>query len=497
MLPWLAVALLAGGYGAAFALLFPGSLMLFFVPILLLGLGVIWALPDSATAPTRLLTGLFFAFLLGAILWPDYLALSLPGLPWITLRRVIAAPLVLALLICASISSSFRKQVGQTLAAEPVVTRLFLAFVAIQFLSLPLSRELDASIDDLIVAQLYWTAMFLAGCYVFRRPGSVERWATFLCLTLVPLSALAIWEWSRSQVPWAGSIPSFLRVEDEQVQRILTGAARAATGKYRVQSVWTTSLGFAEFLALITPFLIHFVVGPFRFFTKLLALAALPLTFFLIVLTDARLGAAGFFLSFILYLGAWAGVRWKQSESSLFGPAITLAYPVLLAMFVAATLFIGRLQRMVWGGGEHQPSTNARNDQYAKGFDILAGNPIGHGVGRGGDTLAYTNLAGVQTIDTYYVLIALEYGVLGFIAYYGMLIWASVRSGATLLKSSKLNKETTLLMPLCLSVLVFITLKAVFSEDDNHPLIFMMLAAMLALIARSKAEDRQGQRGES
>jgi hypothetical protein len=120
-------------------------------------------------------------------------------------------------------------------------------------------------------------------------------------------------------------------------------------------------------------------------------------------------------LSFLLYLAAWGILRWRQSRESLFGPAITLAYPLIFAAFIAATFTVGRLRRMVWGGGEHQFSTDARRVQYERGFEILAGNPFGHGIGMGAETLGFTNLAGVLTIDTYYLAIALEYGVIGFL----------------------------------------------------------------------------------
>ena len=46
---------------------------------------VIWALPDLNWAPTRSLEWLFLPVLIALIGWPDYLAIELPGLPWITL----------------------------------------------------------------------------------------------------------------------------------------------------------------------------------------------------------------------------------------------------------------------------------------------------------------------------------------------------------------------------------------------------------------------------
>ena len=40
----------------------------------------------------------------------------------------------------------------------------------------------------------------------------------------------------------------------------MSGSSRAATGIYRVQSKFTTPLGFAEFLALSAPFILHIMM---------------------------------------------------------------------------------------------------------------------------------------------------------------------------------------------------------------------------------------------
>jgi hypothetical protein len=474
-------------YGILVGLGTPDFLLPLTLPLLLLALAVIWVLPESERVPGRALEGLFFAFFIAVVLWPDYLAVDIGGLPWITARRVISAPLAVVFLIALSMSALLRREIKAVLAASPVLSRFLIGFVIIQILSIALSRNVPLSIDKLVVAQLYWTLIFFVGCWVFSRPGRAERWAAMLCLMMVPLALLGLWEWWRGQVAWAGRIPSFLKVEDEAVQRILAGGSRAATGKYRVISTFTTPLGFAEYLALITPFLIHFVMGAFRPIVRIAAAFALPFTFFMVTLTDSRLGAAGFLLSFVLYLAAWGVLRWRNHHGSLFGPAVTLAYPLLFAGFIAATFTIGRLRRLVWGGGEHQFSTEAREIQYAQGFDILAGNPIGHGIGMGAERLGYTNLAGVLTIDTYYLLIALEYGLIGFALYYGMLLLGIGKAGSTLLNAREPDRETLLLVPLAISMVVFVVIKSVFSQESNHSIIYMMLAAIMALSARLKA----------
>ena len=478
-------AIAATAYGSLVALFAHRFFLQLLLPLLFLALLVIWVLPETRNAPRRLVHILFFGFLLGFVLWPDYLALALPGLPWITIRRIISVPLAVTLLICISVSGEARREIYAVLRATPLAAKLFLAFVFLQLLSIALSRNPALSVEKFIVAQLYWTTAFFAGCYVFARQGTVARWAAIFCLMLIPLLISGYWEWRNSQVPWAGRIPWFLVVEDEVVARILSGAARAATGKYRVQGTSTTSLGFAEYLAMTTPFLIHYVVGAFRPAVRAAALLVLPLVYLMIVATDSRLGMAGFLLSFVGYVGMWAAVQWRSDKRSLFGPALSLGFPVIFILFITATFQVPRLHRMVWGGGEHQASTDARAEQYSQGFRLVARNPFGNGIGMGAETLGFRSGSDVLTIDTYYLLVALEYGVLGFLIYYGFLLVSAVKAGVTLLKAPSGNQETLYLIPLTLSLVIFIVIKSVFSVEANHPLIFMMLAAILALIARS------------
>src|SRR3546814_8369629 len=82
--------------------------MPFLVPVIALGLLVIWALPETHWAPTKTLAWLLIAFLIALPLWPNYLAIALPGMPWITLLRIIGAPMILLLLIALSVSAEFR-----------------------------------------------------------------------------------------------------------------------------------------------------------------------------------------------------------------------------------------------------------------------------------------------------------------------------------------------------------------------------------------------------
>jgi hypothetical protein len=472
-------------YGFFFSISIPARVMPFTVPIVVLGGLVIWSLPTGGYAPIKALEPLFMAFFAALTLWPNYLAIALPSLPWLTLLRIIGAPLIVVLLVCISASATFRSKLVDVLNADKVMSRLLIAVVVFQTITLPLSPDPGQSINRWVIAQVNWTSIFVVACVVFMRRGFATYWVWCWLVMLTILCVFGLWEARLSQVPWAGHIPSFLKVQDETVQRILAGASRAATGIYRVQAVSTTSLGMAEILGLSIPFAMHLTFERNPLLLRILTGLYIPFAVYLILLTDSRLGVVAALASVMFYLLIWALLRWRQIKKSMFGPAIVLAYPLIFAAFVASTFFIGRLRAQVWGDGSQQASTESRIDQWIMAFPKIVRNPIGYGMGEGANVLGFANGAGIITIDSYYISILLEIGVLGFVAYYGLMlrgIWTAART----VIESPADQEIRLLLPIAVSLINYVIVKSVLSQDANHSVVFMMLGAIIALTYRAR-----------
>ncbi|HXU99998.1 MAG TPA: O-antigen ligase family protein [Caulobacteraceae bacterium] len=489
-----ALACLSMAYGATFALLAPQMTLALGAPLVALAGLTIWALPDTKRPPTSMLTPLLFAFQVGLILWPNYLALALPGLPWITLLRLIGTPLGIGLLVCFSVSASFRSNVASTTRATPWLPRLLLIFVGIQVVTLVFSSDIGHSVDWFLVTLANWTAIFFVSVYVFREPGRAELWTRLLWACAIIVCAIGVIEHHESHVPWRDYIPSFLKINDETVSAILIGGVRSDAGVYRVQSTFSTSLGLGEFLALTTPFVVHHGVQARSWLVRLVAAASIVLFAFVLVTTDSRLGMIGFGLGCLSYLLYWAVRRWRARADSLLGPAIALAYPAFFCAAVATTFVVHRLRARIWGNGPQASSDEGREEQLGIGIPKILSHPWGHGAGTGAKTLGFTELNGFVTIDNYYLSIALEYGVLGFIAFYGLFAMGAYYSTKWAFQRPTPG-ETGLLAPLAISLVTFIVLKSVFSQQDNHPLVFMMLGMVAALVWRLRNDPGAEQAG--
>lgn len=473
-------------YGAFFALIGQYLPALFIIPFVILSSVIVWALPETGTAPTRFMVGAFWAFLVSLIAWPNYLAIALPGMPWITLIRLSGFPMALALLISVSMSEPFRRTCAQTLAATPLIWKLLATFIVFQIISLPFSNALADSLQKFVLYQVEWTAIFFVSAYVFTKPGRATHWAIAIWLLAIVVSLIAAWEYKKGALPWAGHIPSFLKVENPDVARILQGQHRIESGYdlYRVQSTFSTSLGLAEYIALAVPFTVHFVVSKYPIALRLAAAASIPFFAFIIIATDSKIGSVGSLVTIVLYPLIWALLRWKHMRSSLLARAVVWAYPMFFVATIGASFFVHRLHNLIWGGADHAGSTEARVEQYRRGIPLLFSHPLGYGVGRGAEALGDYNELGVLTIDTYYMMIALDYGVFGFLAYYGMLMMGMFYTGKTLYHAPNDKKDYDILVPLFVAQAAFFVIKSVFSNQDNHPLIFMMLGMAAALAFR-------------
>ena len=481
----LVLALIAALHGLLFGFTLTYYLVELLIPTVIVSFIAIGLLPDNGRAFDKTITFFFFSFIAVLAVWPDYLALSLPGLPWVTAIRLVGIPLSIVFLISLSQSGSYRATLTSTLRQSGMVWKFLLAYFVIAAITLPLSETPTISLNKYIVALYSWLAIFLVAICTFKTPGRVRKFAQLLWVTTIISCLVGLQEYRMSEVPWAGRIPSFLKIEDPSIARILSGIVRAALGEHRVQGKFTTPLSFAEFLALVMPFLIHFMIAGRGYIERIAAGVTIPLVIFIIITTDSRLGVIGLILTVLGYLFFWALNRWRRERKSIFAPFIVIGYPVLSGFLLLSSFYVGRVRNAVWGSGAYQASNDARETQLADGLAIIARQPWGNGIGRAAETLGYTDLEGFLTIDSYYLSIALEVGVLGFIAYYGAFLLAIWQGTRVSLEASE-NEQTAWLAPAVLALINYFVIKSVLSQQENHPLVFALLGLVLALIYQVK-----------
>ncbi len=82
---------------------------------------------------------------------------------------------------------------------------------------------------------------------------------------------------------------------------------------------------------------------------------------------------------------------------------------------------------------------------------------------------------------------ALELGVIGFFVYFGMFLLAIVRGTQTVWRAP--TGDALYLVPVTIALANFFIAKSVFSQVENHPLVFMLLGASVGLMWRAKLDE--------
>lgn len=480
---WMAVISVVTFFYTSLFIILPRSLIpTLLIPLIALLLAVIWALPVREQRPGPLIEVCFWGFFASLLLWPNYLAISGPGLPWVTAARLFGAPMVLLLLIHGSSSLPFRAFVLRNLRSNRGIARAVVAFGVIQVLSILMSNAPTSTANRVMANQIAWTGVFFAGVWVFRKRRAIHWWLLSYLVMIAVLCVIAFLEMRNGGVLWANSVPSFLLLDDPVVAQILAGAYRLGE-LYRVVATATTPLSLAELMGLASPLILYAFFELKSLSIRVLLVILDAGTIYTITLTDSRLGMVGVLLGHTAYFMLYALKKRKFEKQSIMAAALFVSIPVVGALVVAAVLFVGRIRNSVLGNGRSEFSDDARADQISEGLRVIWRSPIlGFGSGMGGPELGFTNAAGVLTIDSYYLSILLDYGFIGFFIFYGLLISSFIRGIKVGFSGQSTEHHQSLVLGIFL--LNFFVIKAVLSQEENNPLMFMAIAGVASLAAK-------------
>jgi len=474
-------------YGLLVSVLPPFLLVPAAAPPAILTLVVIWALPDAPRAPVRMLARFFMIFSVIMLLWPNYLSFTFGGLPWISLRRLIGSVAVLLLLVCISTSKKFRADSAALLRASPWMTRLMLTFIAVEVISTFTSSAPGETINRFVDMQIMWTAMFFISAWYF---GTAEknsnRWVNAMLWSAAILMVIGAVEFRVQHVLWADHIPSFLKIQDEAVQQMLRPNFR---DRYRVVTTFSSPLSYGEFLALMAPLMLHKLTNSKTVLGLSLWVLADVILLVSCFLSGARLSMVGFIVAHVVYLLLWSIRRWRTQPGGLIGPALTMTYPALMIGLSILILSVDGLRLRVLGGGAAQYSNDARKEQFNLAVPAISHRPIfGYGPGEGAEAIGWRTLEGKISLDSGFLTIAADYGLVGFVCFYGAILIAIVQ----LARSGIFARGKDYPLPLALSsmLVALLTARSVLSQQDNNPLVFMMLGLSLALLYRTSQATR-------
>jgi O-antigen ligase len=476
---WFAAAAFFGGIiGLSLPGLMLGGLELYGVLLAAILFAALMLMPRRLSFSDSACWRLFVAALAVFAIYPSYISLQIAGLPWISPFRIMMAMLLFMWIYALRMSPVMAPRLSGYIRENRFFFGLLALFIACQFLSLPTSPQFSQALSKFLLFQLYWTFPFFAVLSLAATKNRLKLLGTLLIVFAMVQCLVGFLEARQERLLWLDYLPPGFGADSEFIQRIIQGQFRA--DGYRVQGSFSVSLVYAEFLVLMLPFaMFAFTDGKnalLRVAGLATAIAILPAQY----LSGSRLGMVGSIIVFAMLGSLYVFRIWRADRRSMVGALMLLLLPVALGLFMALLAASPRLQSLTIGGGQHQASTDTRLDMWMLGLPKIPARPLfGYGPGLGADTLGYTNLAGVLTIDSYWLSALLEFGILGFAAFFGMIACCIVVGARSYIARS--GEASGLGGPIAVALSAFIVIKLVLSQTDNHMLVFILMAMTLVV----------------
>jgi hypothetical protein len=402
------------------------------VPVgVLLGLAL-WLLPDVANPKDPPFHKLFLAYLILVVAWPSYVALALPGLPWITPARLVLAVLLVLALVHFAQNATLRQHVLATLTHDKWAARAWLGYYLVGFTVAVIGLTPATSIGILSNSLILNGLCMVIAAALFRRESAIWAVALTIALGLIAVLLIAVLENWMQMPPWINSIPSFMRVDENYLEIYTSPQARIGDGRYRVRSTFPVVLYFGFYLNLAMPVLFYMMArmkGP----KLLLGLALVPLIGHAVWAANARTAVLAVAFTLFGYAALLvarqllSGRRTDSLKSGLVVASITAALLIGAALVASSH----RAQVFMFGGAQHADSDAGRDQQWENTRDYLRGNLIGAGTGNSGNLVGVAQGNGVLAVDSYWISILVDNGVVGFVCYMSLwlrLIWLGINT---------------------------------------------------------------------
>lgn len=465
-----------------------GTLALKFVgfPIGIFTVLILWLLPDVDRPDKPPFMKLLTIYLALMALWPSYIAIVLPGLPWLTPPRIMLAVMLVMMLAHFPQDATSRRKVADLLTWDRWAFRLYVGYICIAIAVLPLARDPLGSFTYGLLQETLALAPMVMAAWLFATVGNVDRVLNVILLGGIASMLIAVLENIMQVPPWVGYVPSFMQIDPVAIEIIYSPQARVGDSRYRIRSVFPVVLYYTQYLNLLLPLFIY-KVWRAKGRARVLAWALVPLILHTVWFANARTAFIPLFSS-LFGLAGLVLIRtsfFRTRGDSLPGGIMVVLLLVCMGLMGGALATSHRLQMYTFGGAQHAASNDSREKQWENAWSQLAKNPIGVGVGNSPDVVGISNTKTTRpVVDSLWINQLVDIGVLGFVCYFGFyfrLVWIGVQ---TFLRAD--GEEEEMAGVLALGVLNFVISAYVISHTDNNYILMVFAIATLALARRQQ-----------
>jgi O-Antigen ligase len=450
---------------------------------------LLWVMPDLPLVWPGLIRKTFFVMLITDLCIPSYYTVQVPGLPWISARRLATFSLIVPFLIAIAASSEVRRRITERLACSSLIFICVAGYLVMATLSISTSVNRADSLSVLVDVILSWYVPFFAMIYIVRDNDDVVFILKIICFSGIFITAASFLEFVRHRNVFVDIFPKgmldHLIENNPNLAGLLPGArGHFRNGQYRAVSIFVSPLSLGEFEAIVIPIALFFVLFRQSVFERGLGLAAAFGGIIGIFCSGSRGGYIGVLGSAAVFVAIWSIRKGKENKASLAPAIVGLSGAVWFTIVLILIAFWKRAHNMVLGGGEEAASNQGRYEQWVTGIPLIKSNPLtGHGLAQGGYLIH-------MSIDSYILSLLLETGIPGLIFFVGLLllpIWYGLRNFLF-----DMSESGALAGALACSFIAFANNRLVLSERENQMLFFSLLAIAVVMnyqYARKQAPE--------
>jgi O-antigen ligase len=445
---------------------------------------VLWAMPDLYSVPRGVVRKLFFVVLVVDLCVPTYYAIAGTGLPWISIRRLVTFPLILAFAIVIAGSSADRARIGERFGAAKAISICAFGFLAMIWLSVVTADAAFASISPAVDAFLTWYVPFFALVFLVRDEGDIDGTIRVVCWCAILITVAGVVEFFFKHNIFIYILPTpilqALLEHDPTFQNLLVPAMR--NGVYRSSSVYATALSFGEFAAMITPMSYYFLFHPRRSYDRIFGWTILITSVAALFAANARGGYLSALAAAPVFAALWVVRKNRSSKASLAAATVAVAGTIGFITLVTSIFTVQRLYNTLIGSSyEAQASAQARIDQWRMALPHIIKNPLtGHGFGNGANVVGYVTGGGLPTLDSSIVSVLVETGVPGLVFFFGLPV-LGILFGAREYMSDA-SPRGAIAGPLACSLVAFLVNRSVLSQRENQMLLYFLVGSVIILM---------------
>jgi hypothetical protein len=421
---------------------------------------------------------LFLTWIGLSVAWPNYLAVAIPGLPWITPTRLFLALGTAVLLFQMAQSAKARALIsGAIIGLKPAYIGLAI-LMFMMLATLALSREPGEGLTFVIQQMVLWILPLLLGLWLFNDPEVVDRSMTVIALSLLLVMVLTFFEY-RNQLPvWIPYIPSFLKVDGPQMQSFLSAQVRL-DGSYRARGTFGVHLYFTQILLMALPFALHWVLDAVSPRRRGLAIAYLACLLAVIWMNNTRTATTGQLVVIAGMLGLFALRHYLHTRNALdmTAPAFTVAVPLLGGALAVLIALSPRLQTMTIGGTIHAGSNDVRSGQWERAWSALLNNPLGYGAHESGPLTGRLK-SGIWIVDSTWINFLVDFGIIGALGWAFFL--GFVAAAGCLIYLQRADRSADLCGPAAVAIGAFMMTMYTISYYGNIPYLMVFIALISA-----------------